>query len=389
MADDAILEQDASKEDIIKLLAEDDVDDDVDLEKPKSEEKDEKEEDEEPEEKEEIELNEDIEEVDFQNVPRKKEILAKFPEIFKTFPGIERAIYRDQQYAEVFPTVAEAKEAAESVAQFKQLEGSLLAGDLATVLTAVKNSDSDAFAKIGDNLLQTIAAVDKDTYQSIIGNVLQHAIYNMAHAGVEAGNEDLKTAALLFNQFVFGKTKIEQPTVKQRVETSDKEKEFATRQENFVKQQYNVAVNDVGTRAQNIIKSNVERVIDPKGVMSSYVKNNAIKDVMSQVESSIASDARFQSTLQVLWKQSFEGNHSEANKLKIRNAILSKTKTVLSEIVRKVRADALKGVAARKKDDEDEEDKKPLPRGNVRNETKREKEPEKKKMRTIDFLNQD
>ena len=39
----------------------------------------------------------------------RKEILAKYPKLFKDFPYLEKAYYREQQFTEVFPTIQDAR----------------------------------------------------------------------------------------------------------------------------------------------------------------------------------------------------------------------------------------------------------------------------------------
>src|SRR6187399_1594582 len=44
---------------------------------------------------------------------RRREILAKYPKLFKDFPYLEKAYYREQQFTEVYPTIQDARAAHE------------------------------------------------------------------------------------------------------------------------------------------------------------------------------------------------------------------------------------------------------------------------------------
>src|SRR6188508_1980225 len=44
---------------------------------------------------------------------RRKEILAKYPKLFKDFPYLEKAYYREQQFTEINPTIEDARVASE------------------------------------------------------------------------------------------------------------------------------------------------------------------------------------------------------------------------------------------------------------------------------------
>src|SRR5216684_3091765 len=73
-----------------------------------------------------IEIEEENEK--YEEIPKRQAILKEFPELFKKFPAIEHAIYREQQYAEIFPTLDDAKEANARLDDFKAFENELFDG---------------------------------------------------------------------------------------------------------------------------------------------------------------------------------------------------------------------------------------------------------------------
>jgi len=109
------------------------------------EKEDDKEED--SEEKIELEKEDDLESELVDVIPRRKEILAKYPDLFKTFPSVEKAIYREQKYAEVFPTLDDAKEAQERAGILSKFEENIFSGDINTVLEQLKNIAQKFIAK--------------------------------------------------------------------------------------------------------------------------------------------------------------------------------------------------------------------------------------------------
>ncbi len=96
-------------------------------EESETEEKDEKEE--------ELKLDEDKEdELELVDIPRKKEIEAKYPKIFKDFPQLERALFRNAAYSEVFATINDAKEAKQSLEDYNGFQSELMSGNIENVL---------------------------------------------------------------------------------------------------------------------------------------------------------------------------------------------------------------------------------------------------------------
>lgn len=388
----AIEDRSIGKEDIIELMAEDD--DKVNDKEPEI--KDEKEiKEPEKEFEEEVKL-EDIDDVKIEDIPRRQEILKQYPELFKKFPAIEKAIYREQQYAEIFPSISEAREAVDSVKQYKQLESSLLSGDLATVLKAVKNADNDAFKNIGDNILQILNKTDPTIYQNVISDVLETAIYGMASEGHQRQNQALWDAAQILNQFVFQRSDFKKPQVRGNFQQQPNEQEqrLSARELQFHTQQLEVAVNDVTEKATNTIKSTIEKNIDTKNSMSPYVKSRAINDTVSRVQEIMASDTRFSRMLDNLWSSAAAKGFDQASKTAIKNAIYSKAKTVLPDVIRSVRNEALKGSSTTKSAtiERDEPETKVTKSSNNEQRTSSPKEDKAKPgkyEKTLDFLMRD
>src|SRR6267142_1435217 len=93
----------SSVEDIVSSLGKDDDNEPETIELPDDKKKTKELEDEEEQPEEQLELV---------TPSSKRDILAKYPKIFKDFPYLEKAYYREQQYTEVFPNPADAKKAA-------------------------------------------------------------------------------------------------------------------------------------------------------------------------------------------------------------------------------------------------------------------------------------
>src|SRR5438874_1486535 len=73
-----------------------------------------------------IDLTKPDDDIDIEAPPRKKEILKEYPELFKKFPFLEKVMYRDKQYSELFGSFDDAKEIAEKSEIFNNFESQLL-----------------------------------------------------------------------------------------------------------------------------------------------------------------------------------------------------------------------------------------------------------------------
>lgn len=349
---------DEKKEDVLEL---DDKDEKEDKEK-----EDEEKEDEEEDKDELKEIEEDLEEPDEEKLElmtpvRRREILSKYPKLFKDFPYLEKAYYREQKFTEVFQTPQDAQVAAEKAETLDGFEQAIMGGNLTDVLKAAKDEDQNAFYKLVDNYLPNLMEVDRDAYFTVIGNVIKDSIISMVREGNAMGKqgEPLIGAANIINQWVFGTNKFTEP---QRLskqtsnEDNTKEKELEQREQQILQDRFETVKDDLQGRIENTLKNTIDGNIDPRNGMTEYVKKHACSEAYSILENMIDEDRRFRTVLDRLWERAFEKNFSRETTDAIRAAYLSKAKTLLPTAIKKARNDALRGTGKRVKDDVEEKE---------------------------------
>jgi hypothetical protein len=384
---DKIKDKEKTKEDEIK--AED--------EKDKDEEKDEGEE-------ELKEIEEELEEppeekLELMAPARRRDILKKYPTLFKDFPYLENAYYREQQFTEIFPTPADAKDALEAKDTLNKFETDLDSGNIENVLKAVKSASPKSFNKVVDNYLVTLGKIDPGAHQHVIGNIIKHTVMAMVAEGKRKGNDELNEAAEKIYEFVFGTSDFKPPSNLNREESDKEESEnnkLKEERQAFTKQKFEAANNDLDTRINNSIKKTIEANIDPKTSMSDYVRRNASRDAMDTLTDLIEKDTRFKTLIDRLWEKAFESNFSQNSLDNIKSAYFSKARTLLPSVIKKARNEALRGMGKRVREDESDstpekeskEDKEPS-RSHRTSDKNTEKGKVPKGMSTLEFLSQD
>lgn len=380
--DDPIIESgELSKSDIIKFMGEEDEKDeevikleDDDKKNDNKEDEDEddeiklKEEDEDEEDEDEIKLEApDEEELELIAPVARKEILTAYPDLFKKFPYLEKAMYRDQKMAEIFPSFDDAKEAVTKAATLDKFESSLASGDLSKTLKAVKEIDENTFNKVVDNYLENLASVDEKAYNHVLGNVIKHTISAMVRESKNSDNKALLSAATLLNQFVFMSSEFVPPAKlsKELPENNEAENRISQREQEFNKRQFESARDIVNTKIDNVLNNTIIENIDPKNSMTSYVKKNATREVKESVQNAINQDGVFQKHLDRLWENAFQNDFNDTAMGKIRSAYLSKGKTLLPAAIKSARNEALKGLVRNSRPNESDNIKEPRKKGTL------------------------
>jgi hypothetical protein len=328
---------------------------------------------------------------------RRKDILAKYPSLFKEFPYLEKAYYREQQFTELLPTIDDARAAVEAKQTLDKMEADVMNGNTELILKAVKEQNPKGFHKIVDEYLPTLAKVDEQAYFHVLGNVTKHTIVAMVRESRKSGNEALQSAAQLLNQFVFGTSEFRPPSNLSINEPGEdnKNKELEHREQQFVRQQFESARDDLNTRINNTLKNTIDANIDPKKSMSEYVRKNASRETIEMLESVLSKDSRFIALKDKLWEIAFKENFSRISIERIKSAYLSRAKTLLPTVIKKARIDALKGLGKRSGEEDETPNKSPIspgrPRSQEGNKSGKIKDAKDipRGMRTIDFLNAD
>jgi hypothetical protein len=353
-----------------ELLNEEETPEEI-LELPKSAPKDgpdDEDEDEDPEAEAEVDELKEIEEelegpkdedLELTTPVRRKEILAKYPKLFKDFPYLEKAYYREQQFTETFPTVQDAKVASNKARILDQVDQQIMNGDISTVLQAAKQEDQEAFYKIADNYLPTLRRVDQQAYYHVVGNLLKDTIISMVRESRALGDQGapLQAAANILNQYVFGSQNFTPPTTLSR-QPNPGEQQRAQQiqyedQQRFMGQ-FESVKDDLQTRADNVLKSTITQHIDPKESMTDYVRTHATAEAFQTLENLISKDRQFRGLLDRLWEKAFQTGFDKTSTDRIKSAYLSKAKTLLPSVIKKARNDALKGLGRRSAEQDDE-----------------------------------
>ncbi len=304
------------------------------------------------------EIEEELEEVSEEKLElttpvRRKEILKKYPNLFKDFPYLEKAYYREQQFTELLPTIKDAKQAVEDQKVLHAYYDDMVEkGNTNNVLKMIKDNNPDTFNQVVDNYLSNLEKVDKDAYTHVLGNVVKNTILGMIEEAKESKDRDLLIAAKLLNKYAFGTEKFTHPTklAKEGAEKKD-ESSLSVREQQIIKQQLDNATGDINSRVTNTIKSAIDQHIDPKGHMTDFIKGVAVDKALDKINTLISQDKRFQTILDKLWDKAAKDNFSKSSQDEIKRAYLAKAKGLLTPVLQSVRNEALRGMGKRVKEE--------------------------------------
>ena len=296
---------------------------------------------------------------------RRKELLEYDKNLFKKFPYLEHAIYREQAYTQVFASPLDAQEAQEKSQALDNFEAAVLSGEIKTLFQSIKNADDpNAFAKVVDNLLMHLGEVDEGAQVHVITNVARHLVQRMVEESENSGQEALKHAAIILNQFATGSSKFTPPVPLAKQDTP-KDPQLDAQRREFQTQRFEATRSEVIGSLDKKITATLNKRLDPKDSMPEFVRDAALSKAKRELQRVIGSDTRFQNVMKQAWSKALKSNYSKADVELIQRSYEQKAAGLLPNIIAKVRSEALKGLGRKERSDENIEVREPNKRGPV------------------------
>lgn len=299
----------------------------------------------------EIELSDedlDPNDIELQTPVKMKEVLKKYPDLKKDFPELIAANFREKEYAELLPTVEDAKLAVERSTTLAKFEEVLIEkGEVDKVLSVVKEQNPGSFDRIVNNYMQTLQQVDPQAHNFVVNSTISRYL-NIAYAR-SANNPDLQTAIQMIYQATFPgaapATNYGKPVSEEESAAIKAARETQAKAETSMLEFHKTQVDRL---VGNTIKHTINNNIDPKGVMTPYIKRKAVEDCYNLVEKAIKGDKKFNSIITGIWGKAQKENFAKTELDRIISASKGRAKSVLKEAIVATRTEVLKGISQKK-----------------------------------------
>lgn len=273
---------------------------------------------------------------------RFKEVTSKYPNLFKDFPQLRHAFFREQEYSGVFPTVEDAKEAAQKAESYTYLEADLLQGNPQNLLLSVAQANPQAFSSIVEQFLPTVYSMNKDAFYQVTQPILTNALraaFNEANAN---GDKNLAVAAQYINRYLFGKVDIDDTRPIRQERAPDPERQqFEQERQQFIQQRMTEFESDVHSTVRGEMEKLVSAGLDPRNELNEFTRKTIIKETLAQIGAVLTKDSRHTATMNSLWRRAMQSGLSAEHKARIMEAYLGRAKELLPTIRAKVRSEAI------------------------------------------------
>jgi hypothetical protein len=272
---------------------------------------------------------------------RFKDITAKYPNLFKDFPHLRHVFFQREEYAGLFPTVEDAREAAQKAESYSYLEADLLQGNPQNLLASVAQVNPQAFRQIVEQFLPTVYGMSKDTFYEVTQPILTNALRAAFNEGSSNGDKNLALAAQYINRYLFGKTDIDEtrPVTRERQPDPERQK-FEEERQQFVESRKNDFTLDVQKSTRDELVKLVSAGLDPKNELNDFTRQSIIDKTLAQIGAALQGDARHMAMMMSLWRRAEATGLSAEHKARIIQAFIGRAKELMPAIRAKVRSEA-------------------------------------------------
>ncbi len=294
-------------------------------------------------------------------------IKEKYPDFAKTneFRELRNAYHREAKYTELFPTLEDAKEAAENNETFTKINTELMEkGDPTVLLGAIRDASPEAFKKVATSFLDTVSKMDEATYVQVISPVVRR-LAKQIHA---TGQKDLKNnpesnfgkalvaTARNIMQYAFEDAdEINKDEPKVSTEPSAKEVELTKREEAIATEKFQGAYQ----LASHSVERNMEKAIlqglDPDNKFNEFTRDTLIEKINKEVQNQMTKDTAHVKRMDSLWSRAAKEGYSRESLSRIVAAYLERARPIIPTVRNKFRSIAIKGRAST--EDTENEDK--------------------------------
>jgi hypothetical protein len=296
---------------------------------------------EEPEEDEE-EGEQEEEEPPVSGKPALKDIKKDFPDLFKRYPALKGAFFRDAEFSKVFPTPKDAEEAAQKAENYDTLESSLVQGSPELLMKELSENNPRAFGELAKNWLPQLRALDNKLYVSVTEPVVEELIYVAFQHANKIGDKNLAMSARHLANFVFANGgEIPDLTERATRKPNPAEIQLQKEREEWAQTRYKEADSEIFTRVTRALDQNIRQGLDPSNTITDRMKTSIVNDIINEVNKMLMGDQAHGKRMSALWKKAVRDSFSRQSKESIVSTYLSGAKPLIRELRNRIRAEYL------------------------------------------------
>jgi hypothetical protein len=273
------------------------------------------------------------------------QIKEKYPQFFKDFPDLKHAFFREQQFTEIFPTVEDAKRAADSELAYEELRTAVIDGDAEKFITELTSESKEGLEAFAKNFFPSLQKENKDLYFDTVAPVVQGFIKRVYGHGAREKDNNVQNAAKIVHKLLFGGdySDIEKdvPEVLTRGAKDREPDKVDKDKESYFAQKYQGLYREVTDSCYNSLDAEIGKGLEDLKKTRPGLHKIIAKDIRERVLSDMDKDKTYLGRMQSLWAREKRAGFNGQLKSSFNTTFLAKAKALVPKYRSEVRREVL------------------------------------------------
>jgi hypothetical protein len=275
-----------------------------------------------------------------------REIKEKYPSFFKDFPDLKHAFFRESQFTEIFPTVEDAKRAAESELAYEELRTAVIDGDAEKFISELSSEGKEGLEAFAKNFFPSLQKENKDLYFETVGPVVQGFVKRVYGHGAREKDANIQNAAKIVHKLLFGGdySDIEKdvPEVLSKGSREDREPSKVDKdKEQYFAKKYQDLYQEVTTQCYTVLDQEISKGLEDLKKTKPGLHKIIAKDIRERVLSEMEKDKTYMGRMQGLWQREKRTGFNGQLKSSFNTTFLAKAKALVPKYRSEVRREVL------------------------------------------------
>lgn len=263
---------------------------------------------------------------------------------FKSLPKeqqeeFRQVFHREKAFTETFPTVEEAKIAADKAGSFDYIATELSNGNVAAL---VQNLNSEELTLFSKNVLGSLREADENAFKLATAPIISELLHSAVEYAKSNNDENLEKSAYNIAKLLFGVKFGQLPPRGNNRPNPEVERERAK----FVDATNRLAAQQKGQfleSADKSIKNRLEKEIlsGLSDVENEYLKKGILRDTLDEVKSLLNNDKAFNEQMGRLVSQAEKSGYAPEHMTRVVSAYLNRAKAIAARSRTKFKSSAL------------------------------------------------
>jgi hypothetical protein len=274
-----------------------------------------------------------------------KALKDKYPNLLKEFPAVRKAIFQSREYETMFPTVDEAREAAQRVQDYDEYEQHIMNGESAILFRSIVDSGEEGpqvLEKFVLNLLPTIEKFSPDLKGKMLFPYIRNILLTAQKDGESTGNKNLALSVKHISKYLWNRFDLPDVPKAPRIEDNPEALRIARENETLRSQRAQEFQGEVISSGVSELKRMVEASLVKDKNFSPIERRALVEQIVSETRRALHGDAQYNRQINSLWRRAAQAGHSRESIPRIVATFLGGAKSTMPTIRARVVAGALK-----------------------------------------------